>query len=68
MLEIEDDSEIEIEGRVDAIDATSISVLSIIFAWDGGTIFEGGVPAAGDIVELVDINVDGIADVIETDD
>jgi len=68
-FEIEDSLEIEIEGPVDAIDDTSITVLTIVFSVDPlTTLFPGGMPVMGDYVSLKDSDADGTADVIELDD
>lgn len=67
-LEIEDGPGVEIEGPVDAIDETSISVFTVIFARDATTAFEGGIPEVGDYVELEDENADGTADSVEIED
>lgn len=67
-LEVEDNLEVEIEGPVDGIDDTSISILGIGFSIDGTTVFLGPAPTAGDYAEVEDGNADGTADSIETDD
>ncbi len=67
-FEIEDSLEIEIEGPVDSIDDTSISILGIVFSIDATTVFMGAAPMAGDYAEVEDNNADGTADSIETDD
>jgi len=68
-LEIEDGAGTEIEGMVDAIDDTTITVMTIIFnIVDGTTMFQNGLPAAGDYVSLKDEDADGTADIVELDD
>jgi hypothetical protein len=68
-FEIEDGIEVEIEGPLDAIDDTSITVLTIIFnVVDGTTVFLNGLPGLGDYVEVQDSDADGTADFVEVDD
>lgn len=67
-LEIEDGTEVEIEGPVDGIDATSITVLTIVFTVDPTTVFVNGTPVVGDYVSIDDNGADGTADIVEIDD
>ena len=67
-FEIEDSMEIEIEGPVDAIDATFISIMTIVFAIDDTTVFTNGTPVVGDYASVEDNNADGTADFVELDD
>jgi len=67
-FEIEDNVEIEIEGPVDAIDDTSITVMTIVFGLDVTTVFLNGIPSVGNHVSLDDDNADGTADFVEIED
>lgn len=67
-LHMEDDSEIEIEGPLEAISDTSITVLTIEFGTDENTMFEQGTPEVGTYVSVEDNDGDGIADEVEIDD
>lgn len=67
-LHLDDDMGYEIEGPVDAIDEVSISILGISFVIGAETIFENGIPVAGDYAEVEDDNADGVADTVELDD
>ena len=77
-LEIDDGSEIEIEGPVGGTYAgdgsdTSITVLGIMFTIDRSmtammTSFPDGEPVVGDFVSIEDSAGDGTADVVEIDD
>lgn len=67
-LEIEDSMESELEGIVDAIDDTMITILTIVFAIDVNTAFPNGAPVAGNYASVEDINADGTADSVEIDD
>jgi len=66
-LHLEDDTEYEIEGPLEAIDEASITVLGITFGVDMNTFFEDGMPVVGDIVEVEDEG-DGVADSVEIED
>jgi hypothetical protein len=67
-LYLEDDSGYEIEAQVDEIGDVSITVSGVTFSIDDTTVFEYGIPVAGDFVELEDDNEDGLADSVEIDD
>lgn len=64
-LQLEDSDGYEIEGPVTAIDATTITVLTVTFGHDQNTFFDNGVPLVDDFVEVEDDNGDGLADEIE---
>ena len=67
-LHLEDDLGYEIEGPVDAVSDVSLTVLGVKFALDANTMFEGGMPAPDDYVEVEDDNGDGTADSVEIED
>ena len=67
-LHLEDTSDYEIKGPVDAIDEVSLTVLGITYALDANTVFEGGTPAVGNYVEVEDEAGDGTADKVEIED
>lgn len=64
-LHLENDTDYEITGPVDAIDDVSINILDVVFSIDGGTFFEDGIPTVGDYAEVEDEDADGFADTIE---
>jgi hypothetical protein len=65
-LEREDSSGYEIQAPADAVEPdVAITVLNIRFGLDAGTEYDGGVPAAGDLVEVEDDDLDGVADEVE---
>ncbi len=65
-LEREDGSRYEIQAPADAVEPdVAITVLNIRFGLDAGTEYDGGVPAAGDLVEVEDDDLDGVADEVE---
>ena len=63
-----DDLGYEIEEPVDAVSDVSLTVLGVKFALDANTMFEGGMPAPDDYVEVEDDNGDGTADSVEIED
>ena len=67
-LHLEDGSGYEIEGPVDAIDDTSLTVVGVTWSLDMNTFFEDGTPSVGDYVEIEDDNGDGTADTVEIED
>jgi predicted RNA-binding protein len=67
MLELEDSMGVAIEGPVDAVSETSVSILGIGFTISVETIVEG-VPSTEVYGEIEDANEDGTADVVEFDD
>jgi cold shock CspA family protein len=67
-LHLEDGSDYEIKGPVDAIDDVSLTVLDVRFFWDADTVFENGMPVARNYVEVEDDEGDGIADKVEIED
>jgi hypothetical protein len=68
-IHLEDSSDYEIEGPVEAIDAGTLQVLDVIYNTDSGvTVFEDGMPVVGDFVEVEDDNGDGLADTVEIED
>lgn len=64
-LHLENDTDYEITGPVDAIDAVSINILDVVFNIDDATFFEDGIPVVGDYAEVEDEDADGFADTIE---
>jgi len=56
----------QVEARVEAVAADSITVLGVSFMIDSATVISG-TPAVGDKVEIRDTNADGTADSIEVD-
>jgi hypothetical protein len=68
-IHLEDGSDYEIEGPVEAIDAGTLQVLGVIYNINSGvTVFEDGMPVVGDFVEVEDDNGDGLADTVEIED
>jgi hypothetical protein len=68
-LHLEDSSEYEIEGPVEAVDAGTLQVLDVVYNTDPGiTVFEDGIPVVGDFVEVEDDTGDGMADTVEIED
>lgn len=67
-LHLEDGSDYEIKGPLDAIDDVSLTVLDVRFFWDVDTQFENGMPVARNYVEVEDDEGDGIADKVEIED
>lgn len=68
-LHLEDGSDFEIEGPVEAVDARTLQVLGVVYNIDPGiTIFEDGIPVIGDFVEVEDYTGDGMADTVEIED
>ncbi|MFQ5530499.1 MAG: DUF5666 domain-containing protein, partial [Gemmatimonadota bacterium] len=66
-LQFEDSMGVAIEGPVDAVNETSVSILGIVFTIGINTIVEG-VPSTDVYGEIEDENEDGTADVVEFDD
>ncbi len=66
-LHLDDDTDYEIEGPLEAIDEVSVVVLGITFSVDSNTVFENGMPVVGDLVDVED-DGDGIADSVEIED
>lgn len=65
-LEREDGSRYEIQAPADAVEPdVAITVLDIRFGLDAGTEYDDGVPAAGDLVEVEDNDLDGVADEVK---
>ena len=68
-IHLEDDSDYEIEGPVEAIDAGTLQVLDVVYnIVSGTTVFEDGMPVVGDFVEVEDDNGNGTADTVEIED
>lgn len=70
-LHLEDGSEYEIEGPVEAVDtdAGTLQVLGVVYRIDTSiTVFEDGIPVVGDFVEVEDATGDGMADTVEIED
>lgn len=65
-LEREDNSRYEIQAPADAVEPdVAITVLDIRFGLDASTEYDEGVPVAGDLVEVEDDDLDGIADEVD---
>ena len=67
-LHLEDDAGYEIEGPLRAIDEASLTVLDVTFGINAETFFANGTPIIDDVVEVEDIDADGIADSVEIED
>lgn len=66
-LQFEDSMGVAIEGPVDTVNETSVSILGIVFTIGVNTIVEG-VPSIEVYGEIEDENEDGTADAVEFDD
>ncbi len=66
-IEREDDNYTKVEATVEAIDATSITLVGVSFTIDGSTTVTGPAPTVGDKVKVTDDNNDGTADQIEVE-
>ena len=61
--------EFEVEGPLDSFLAgNSITAMNVTFSVDGSTVYLPRQPIAGDIVDIKDVNGDGIADQVEIED
>jgi hypothetical protein len=68
-LHLEDGSDYEIEGPVEAVGDRTLQVLGVIYDTDPTiTVFEDGIPVDGDFVEVEDETGDGMADTVEIED
>ena len=72
VLEVEDRAdEYEVEGPLDAngfVANVSISALGVKFMLDAGSLLEGGNPLANDTVDIEDVDRDGFADSVDSED
>lgn len=70
LLDVDDSvGEYEIEGPMDSFsDAVSITVMNVTFNVNGSTIYPLGKPTPRNVVDITDLNRDGIADVVEIED
>jgi len=68
-LHLEDGSDYEIEGPVEAVGDRTLQVLGVVYNTDPAiTVFEDGIPVVGDFVEVEDDTGDGMADTVEIED
>jgi hypothetical protein len=68
-LHLEDGSDYEIEGPVEAVGDRTLQVLGVVYDTDPTiTVFEDGIPVDGDFVEVEDETGDGMADTVEIED